>query len=156
MSCGMGHSCGSDLVLLWLWHRPAAVALTWALAWEPPYAVGVAQKRKKKKKENSQQSKKNKWKYKNRVFPGVPILAQQRLIWLVSMRIQFQSLVSLSRSGICCCHKLWCRLTAVALFRPLAWELPYAADAALKSKKKKKKKKNGIFLFALETFFKLY
>ena len=28
-----------------------------------------------------------------------------------------------------------------ALIQPLAWELPYAADAALKSKKKKKKKK---------------
>ena len=24
MSCGVGHRCGSDLVLPWLWHRPAA------------------------------------------------------------------------------------------------------------------------------------
>ena len=29
---------------------------------------------------------------------------------------------------------LWCRTAAVALIRPLAWELPYAAGAALKSK----------------------
>ena len=35
---------------------------------------------------------------------------------------------------------LWCRLAAVAPIRPLAWELPYAAGAALKSKKKEKKK----------------
>ena len=40
-----------DLALLWLWCRPAAVAPTGPLAWEPPYAVGVALKRKKKKKE---------------------------------------------------------------------------------------------------------
>ena len=26
---------------------------------------------------------------------------------------------------------LWCRLAAVALFRPLAWELPFAVGAAL-------------------------
>ena len=33
---------------------------------------------------------------------------------------------------------LWCKLAAVAPIRPLAWELPYAAGAALKSKRKKK------------------
>ena len=37
--------------------------------------------------------------------------------------------------------RLWCRSAAVAPIRPLAWEPPYAAGAALKSKKKKKKKK---------------
>ena len=31
---------------------------------------------------------------------------------------------------------LWCRLAAAALIQPLAWELPYATDAALKRKKK--------------------
>ena len=36
---------------------------------------------------------------------------------------------------------LWCRLTAVAPIRPLAWVLPYTAGSALKNKKKKKKKK---------------
>ena len=34
---------------------------------------------------------------------------------------------------------LWCRLAAVALIGPLAWELPYAASAALKSKNKQTK-----------------
>ena len=31
----------------------------------------------------------------------------------------------------------WCRPAAVALIRPLAWELTYATSVALKSKKKK-------------------
>ena len=35
---------------------------------------------------------------------------------------------------------LWYSLAAVALIYPLAWELPYALDAALKKKKKKNKK----------------
>ena len=28
--------------LLWFWHRPVATALIRPLAWEPPYAAGVA------------------------------------------------------------------------------------------------------------------
>ena len=39
-----------DPVLLWLWRRPVAVALIQPLAWEPPYAVGVALKSKTKQK----------------------------------------------------------------------------------------------------------
>ena len=35
---------------------------------------------------------------------------------------------------------LWGRPAAGALIRPLAWELPYAVDAALKRERKKKKK----------------
>ena len=42
MSCGVDCRVGSDLALLWLWHRLAATALIWPLAWEPPYAMGVA------------------------------------------------------------------------------------------------------------------
>ena len=33
--------------LLWLWYRPAAAALIRPLAWELPYATGVALKGKK-------------------------------------------------------------------------------------------------------------
>ena len=33
LSCGAGRRCGSDLALLWLWRRPAAVALIRPLAW---------------------------------------------------------------------------------------------------------------------------
>ena len=32
---------------------------------------------------------------------------------------------------------LWCRLAAAALIGPLAWEPPYAADAALKKEEEK-------------------
>ena len=45
MSYGVGRRCGSDLVLLW--HRLVAIALIRSLAWEPPYATGVALKRQK-------------------------------------------------------------------------------------------------------------
>ena len=51
MSCSVGHRQSSDLVLLWLWHRLATVAPIRPLAWELPYAMGVARKRQKKKKE---------------------------------------------------------------------------------------------------------
>ena len=50
VSCGVGLRHGSDLALLWLWHRPAATALIRPLAWEPPYAVGEAQRNSKKTK----------------------------------------------------------------------------------------------------------
>ena len=50
MSCGVGQRPGLDLVLLWLWHRQAVTALIGTLAWEPPYAMGVALKKKKKQK----------------------------------------------------------------------------------------------------------
>ena len=46
---GVGHRCGSDPVLLWLWPRPAATASIRLLAWETPYAIGAALKRKKKR-----------------------------------------------------------------------------------------------------------
>ena len=50
MSCAVGGRHGSDLVLLWLWHRLAAAALIRPLAWKPQYAAGMALKRQKKKK----------------------------------------------------------------------------------------------------------
>ena len=37
---------GSDSVWLWLWHRPAATVQIWPLAWELPYATGMAKKKK--------------------------------------------------------------------------------------------------------------
>ena len=39
---GVGQRHGSDPTLLWLWPRPVATALIRPLAWEPPYAAGVA------------------------------------------------------------------------------------------------------------------
>ena len=52
MSCGVGRRHGSDLALLWLWCRPAAVALIEPLAWDPPYATDAALKSRKKKKKD--------------------------------------------------------------------------------------------------------
>ena len=39
-----------DLALLQLWCRPATISLIRPLAWEPPYAVGIAINRQKKPK----------------------------------------------------------------------------------------------------------
>ena len=52
MSCGVGHRCGLDLALLWLWSRLAATAPIRPLAWEPPYATGAALEKTGKKKRN--------------------------------------------------------------------------------------------------------
>ena len=54
VSRGVGHRCGLDLALLWLWHRPAAIAPIRPLAWEPPYDVGVALKRTKRQKKKKE------------------------------------------------------------------------------------------------------
>ena len=48
MSCGVGHRCGLDLVLLWLWQGLSAVALIQPLAWEHPHATPVVLAGKKK------------------------------------------------------------------------------------------------------------
>ena len=76
-------------------------------------------------------------------------MAQWKGTRLVSMRMQVQSLASLSRLRIQLCCELWCRsqtrlgvgqqLVAPILW-PLAWELPYAMDAALTSKKRHENK----------------
>ena len=53
VSCGVGCRCGLDPKFLWLWCKPAAVALILYLAWELPCsqaagAAGAALKRKNK------------------------------------------------------------------------------------------------------------
>ena len=45
MSCGVGCRHGSDPGVLWLWCSPAPTAPIGPLAWEPPYASGMALKR---------------------------------------------------------------------------------------------------------------
>ena len=39
---------------------------------------------------------------------------------------------------------LWCRLSAVTMIRPLAWEPPYAMGVVLKRQKAGKKKKPSV------------
>ena len=52
VSCGVGRRHGLDPALLWLWHWPAAIAPIGPLAWDPPYAVGMAPKRQNKEEED--------------------------------------------------------------------------------------------------------
>ena len=47
-------------MLQWLWRKPAATGLIQPLAWEPPYATGVALKRQKPKKKKKTKKKKKK------------------------------------------------------------------------------------------------
>ena len=49
VSCAVSHRHRLDPVLLWLWHRLAAVTPVGPLAWVPPCATGVALKIKKRK-----------------------------------------------------------------------------------------------------------
>ena len=51
--CGVGHRCGSDPTLLWLWLRPATTALIRPIAWEPPQAEGVALEKTKTSKQTN-------------------------------------------------------------------------------------------------------
>ena len=53
MSCGVGHRCGSDLALLWLWCRPVATVPIRPLAWEPSYATDAALKKQKRQKQTN-------------------------------------------------------------------------------------------------------
>ena len=133
MSCGVGHRCNSDPVLLWLWCRLAASALIQPLAWAPPYVMGVDLKKTK-------QTNKNRQPY-----------YQEFLLWLwglrallVTMRMQDQSLALLSGLRLRPCHELWCRPAAAALIRPLAQELPYASSVALKKGRQNKPNKKNL------------
>ena len=50
VSCGVGRRHGLDPMLLWLCRRLAVGAPIRPLAWEPPYAAGVALQKQKTKK----------------------------------------------------------------------------------------------------------
>ena len=63
----------NDPALLWLWCRLAATALIRPLAWEPPYATGVALEKAKRPKKKKKEKKKKKY--------GVPVMAQ----WLMNL-----------------------------------------------------------------------
>ena len=53
MSCGVGCRGSSDPALLWLWCRLVATAPIRPLAWEPPYAIGVALEKTKRQNNNN-------------------------------------------------------------------------------------------------------
>ena len=66
MSCGVGCRGGSDLALLWLWRRPVATGPIRPLAWEPPYAAGVAPEKAKRQKNKNKNKKNEKQKTKTK------------------------------------------------------------------------------------------
>ena len=148
----VGCRCGSDPELLWLWHRLAATAPIQPLAWEPPYAAGAAREMAKRQKKKKKKKRKLKLGSGRGILGGQEaspkrghLMAQRKWVPRVSMRMQVRSLASISGSGIWYCHALWGsdptllwmqrRLAVPSVIRPLAWELPYVAGAALKSKK---------------------
>ena len=59
MSCGVGHRCGSDPALLWLWCRPAAAALILPLAWELPVQLPPPKQQQQTKQNKTKQKTKN-------------------------------------------------------------------------------------------------
>ena len=110
---------GSDLALLCLWCRPAAIAQIQILAWELPYAMGTALKKdqKKPKKKSNQYP----WGCKFNPWPcsvGCRYGWDPALLWL------------------------WHGPAAAAPIQPIAQELPYATCGVQTLKKKKKKKKS--------------
>lgn len=79
-------------------------------------------------------------------------MAHWKRIQLGTMRLQIRFQALLSELRIRTCHDLmllWlcCRPEAVAPIGRLAWETPYPASIALKSKKEKKKGRKKPFRF---------
>ena len=68
MSYSIGRRCSSSVGL---WHGPVAVALIGLLAWELPYAAGVAIKKRRKKE-------KKKWKKKKNRPQGSAVLRERK------------------------------------------------------------------------------
>ena len=84
MSCGVGHRLGSDPALLWLWHRPVAIAPIWPFAWEPPYVAGAALKR--------QTNKQIKWLTKKRcIMLGITFGKKKAGKWAMNFKL-FQNI----------------------------------------------------------------
>ena len=129
MSCGVGHRHSSELVLLWLWSRPVATTPIRPLSLGTSIYHGCSPKKKDKRQKikikNIQYclisfqsypitlSANSLYRCQNYLLlkrkRGIPVMAQQKWIWLASMRMRVWSLVSLSGLRIWHCHKLWWR-----------------------------------------------
>lgn len=96
MTCGVGHRHGSDLVLVWLWYRPAAIAPIGPLAWDPLYAAGAALKSKKKKERKRKKKKKKETPVKNDLLEAKyhAILCSHCVIIRLSSRVNKSILLS--------------------------------------------------------------
>ena len=85
MNCGVGHRCGSDPSLLWLWHRLAATALIRFLVWEPPYTAGAALEKTKRQKKKKKKEDVSLWYSRSKI-------RQLSLQWLGALLLQVWSL----------------------------------------------------------------
>ena len=131
MSCGVGHRRGLDLVLLCLWHKPAAVAPI------QPLARNFHMPRVRPLK-NKQTNKQNLWSSHS----GSVVNKYDSCPW--GPRFDPTLLSGLRIRHCCSCgvgsrHSLdpallwlWHWLVAAASIQPLAWEPPYAEGVALK------------------------
>ena len=81
MSCGVGCRQDSDPALLWLWRRPAVTALIQPLAWEPPYAMGLALEKAKRQTKQNKTKQKNKTKTKQNNKGGKIQTNKMHSIW---------------------------------------------------------------------------
>ena len=82
--CHLGCRCGWNLVLLWLWGKPTAEALSQPLTWELSYAKGVAVKKKKLRKPQFSKKLFNSYAFRF-FFPNknrTQIFHKNKLIWL--------------------------------------------------------------------------
>ena len=70
-------------MVLGLWHKPAAKAPIRTLAWELPYAAGMALKRPKKKKKKKKKKKIKKGSLSEIIYSGTD---QQRMLKPLSER----------------------------------------------------------------------
>ena len=100
-------------------------------------------------------------KIKLKVKLEVPVVAQQKQIWLVSLRTQVWSLASLSGLRIWCCCELWCRsqiwlgsgfAVAVVLAGSYSSDSTPSLGTSIIGQKKKKKRKIRNF-FCLSHIF---
>ena len=114
MSCGVGCRCGSNPVLLWLWYRPAAIALSYSSESTPSLGAILKKDKTKTKTKKPHQ--------------------------LLYMRIRVRSLASLSRLRIWRRSKMWLGPSVVVAVVPGNFHMQQVR--LLKDRKKKKKESN--------------
>ena len=80
MSYSVGPRCGSDLALLWLWHRTEATAPMQPLTWELPYATGVPLERQKDQKKKGKKERKEERASPSAIFMGTVLSCLQSFL----------------------------------------------------------------------------